>query len=128
MRASVVILGSILFLTGVAGGVALTARLQTPDAPAGAVPVPDASSALVAQAPSTPPATPLVGGPDFTSVAEAIVPAVTNISSRQVVQQRTAFGNDPFFRYFFGDSRELSGYSERPASGRASSFVPMATS
>ena len=117
MRASVVVLGSILFLTGLAGGVAVTARLQTPATTATtAMPVSETSLALATQAPAPPP-TALVGGPDFTNIAEATVPAVTNISSRQVVQQRTAFGNDPFFRYFFGDNPGLSGYSERPSLG-----------
>ena len=55
--------------------------------------------------------------PTFADVAESSIPAVVNISSRQVVRQRSLFNNDPFFRYFFGDSRGFSGYRERPSLG-----------
>ena len=118
MRASVVILGSILFLTGMAGGVILTGRLQTQVAsPAPSTPVAEVPLALAAQPPAAASSTGLVGGPDFTRVAETTIAAVTNISSRQVVQQRTGFANDPFFRYFFGDTPGLAGYRERPSLG-----------
>ena len=119
MRTSTVVLGSLLFLAGMVGGVVLTDRLQTqaashvgPAASAEGVPL------TFAAQPSTPaPAVGLVGGPDFTLIAEATVAAVTNISSRQVVQRRTGFANDPFFRYFFGDRPGLSGYQERQSLG-----------
>ena len=56
--------------------------------------------------------------PDFADVAEQTVPAVTNISSRQVVRRRRSpFGNDPFFRYFFGDTPGFSRYREQPSLG-----------
>jgi serine protease Do len=119
MRTSTVVLGSLLFLAGMAGGVVLTGRLQTQAAShlgtaASAESVPLTSEAQ----PSTPaPAVGLVGGPDFTLIAEATVAAVTNISSRQVVQRQTGFANDPFFRYFFGDRPGLSGYQERQSLG-----------
>ena len=54
---------------------------------------------------------------DLSDIAEQSVTAVTNISSRQVVRQRSPFNNDPFFRYFFGDAPGLSGYRERPSLG-----------
>lgn len=50
-------------------------------------------------------------------MAETSVQAVANISSRQVVRQRSLFANDAFFRYFFGDSGGFSGYRERPSLG-----------
>ena len=120
MRASVIVLGSMLFLTGMAGGLVLTGRLQTQsESQAASAPAPlaQAPSALTAQSPAPLPQTGMVGGPDFTSVAEATVAAVTNISSRQVVRRRTGFSNDPFSRYFFGDAPGLSGYQERPSWG-----------
>jgi serine protease Do len=40
--------------------------------------------------------------PDFSRVAGQTVPAVTNISSLQVVRRNSPFTNDPFFQYFFG--------------------------
>ena len=56
--------------------------------------------------------------PDFADVAEQTVRAVTNISSRQVVRRRRSpFGNDPFFRYFFGDTPGFSRYREQPSLG-----------
>ena len=118
MRTSIVVLGSLLFLAGMAGGVVLTGRLQTQAAShVGAAAATDVPLAFAAQ-PATPaPALGLVGGPDFTLIAEATIAAVTNISSRQVVQRRTGFANDPFFRYFFGDRPGLSGYQERQSLG-----------
>ena len=122
MRANIVVLGSILFLTGMAGGVVLTGRLHDQAAnPAVSTRVDDGRLALAAPPPavvSTPAsAAGPVGGPDFTQVAEATIAAVTNISSRQVVQRRTGFANDLFFRYFFGDNPGLSSYQERPSLG-----------
>jgi Do/DeqQ family serine protease len=62
----------------------------------------------------TPPA-PIAAGatlPDFSSVAARTVPAVANISSTQIVRRpNSPFGNDPFFRYFFGDDGDLYGSS-----------------
>jgi serine protease Do len=61
-------------------------------------------------------------GPDFTRVAETTVRAVTNISSIQVVRQRTSpFFNDPFFEYFFGD--DFFGSRERFASSLGSGVI-----
>ena len=118
MRANVIVLGSVLFLAGMAGGIVLTGRLQTQtESQAATVPVSEEAMALVGQPPSAVQSPSMIGGPDFTAVAEAAVPAVTNISSRQVVQRRTGFSNDPFFRYFFGDTPGLSGYQERPSLG-----------
>ena len=120
MRASVIVLGSILFLAGMAGGIVLTGRLQTQaesHAAAARVQLAEEPIALTAQPPAPRQLTRTVGGPDFTAIAESTIAAVTNISSRQVVQRRTGFENDPFFRYFFGDTPGLSGYRERPSLG-----------
>ena len=44
------------------------------------------------------------GGPDFTRIAGLAVKGVANISSTQIIRSRNSpYGNDPFFRYFFGD-------------------------
>jgi len=124
MRTRMVVLGSILFLAGMAGGVVLSGRLDTRATnPAVSTSTDDGPSGLAARPPATAPApasAPTAGllrGPDFTQVAEATIAAVTNISSRQVVQQRTRFANDPFFRYFFGNNPGVSGYRERPSLG-----------
>jgi serine protease Do len=54
------------------------------------------------------------GAPDFTRIAGQSVKGVANISSLQVVRTPTSpFGNDPFLRYFFGDSDEVFGSRDR---------------
>jgi Do/DeqQ family serine protease len=122
MRTSVLILGTILFAAGMAMGVVLTGRLQTQSesqaAPASLTAPLEVSAGRVGAVASQPASR--AGGdvyPDFTQIAEQSVAAVTNISSRQVVRQRSGFSNDPFFRYFFGDSQDLFGYRERPSLG-----------
>ncbi len=94
--------GAILAV-GFVAGTQVTGRLQpldaegvraTPDA-AGAPPVVTPASAL------QPIAT--VALPDFTQIAARTSPAVVNISSVQVVRQRSPFARDPFFGRMFGD-------------------------
>jgi serine protease Do len=97
----------VLLVCGFAAGLVLTGRMRT-------------SGELDAQPPAAPAATPSAGAvtaaapvagglPDFTRVAGHTVPAVTNISSLQVVRRSNSpFANDPFFQYFFGD-QELFG-------------------
>jgi Do/DeqQ family serine protease len=62
------------------------------------------------------------GLPDLTAVAERAIPAVTNISSTQIVRTPASpFANDPFFRRFFGD--EAFGYRERRAQSLGSGVI-----
>ena len=123
MRAGAILFGSLLFLAGLSAGIVLTGRLDTRDeseaTPAALV------RRIAAERPAAPAGPPPGAGarrfggglPNFADVAEASIQAVANISSRQVVQRRSPFGDDPFFRYFFGDSRGFSGYRERPSLG-----------
>jgi serine protease Do len=69
-----------------------------------------------APAPAMPAAVAVNGGslPDFSRVAERTVPAVVNVSSRQVVRRRNSpFANDPLFEFFgnpddyFGSRRSI---------------------
>jgi len=118
MRTSSIILGSALFLSGLVGGIVLTGRLQTQtESLASTVPVTEETGIANLQTRTTPSITSVAGTSAFTEVAESTVAAVTNISSRQVVQRRSAFNNDPFFQYFFGDRPGFSGYQERPSLG-----------
>ena len=123
MRAGAILFGSLLFLAGLSAGIVLTGRLDTRDESEAAPAVLARSTAAERQAaPGGPPpgarARPLGAAlPNFADVAEASIGAVANISSRQVVRRRSPFGDDPFFRYFFGDSRGFSGYRERPSLG-----------
>jgi serine protease Do len=78
--------------------------------------IPDQRATAVAQ-----PAAPLAyaggGGPDFTRVASQTVKGVANISSLQVVRRpNSPFGNDPFFRYFFGDDDTFGSRDRRSLS------------
>lgn len=124
MRQRFIVLSSVLFVSGMTVGGVLTGRFLTQAESEAALPAvvetvqriePPArniqrQSALNKQ----------INGsnlPTFADVAESSIPAVVNISSRQVVRQRSLFNNDPFFRYFFGDSRGFSGYRERPSLG-----------
>lgn len=130
MRTGVVLLSSLLFLSGLTVGFVLTGQLRTP-AERGV-----AAAALTESAPSSPPGPasprPLAQGrvprafpdptsaaalPNFADVAEDSIRAVANISSRQVVRQRSLFPDDRFFRYFFGDAGGISDYRERPSLG-----------
>ena len=101
------LLATLLLVCGFTAGMVLTGRMRSTSD----------SDAAVQQAPATAPAsTPAkqagvpAAFPDFTSVASATVPAVTNISSLQVVRRSNSpFANDPFFQYFFGDSDDVFG-------------------
>ena len=118
MRTNSIILGSVLVLSGLVGGSVLTGRLQTQtESLASAVPMTEETGIANLQSRTTPSIPSVAGTSAFTEVAESTVAAVTNISSRQVVQRRSVFNNDPFFQYFFGDSPGFSGYQERPSLG-----------
>jgi Do/DeqQ family serine protease len=110
---------ALVFLTvGLVAGIVLTGRMRADNV---AIAQPSATNdvAEVAQRPATLPTT---AGPDFTRVAEQMVRAVANISSVQVVRQRTSpFFYDPFFEQFFGDSG--FGARERYASSLGSGVV-----
>jgi serine protease Do len=99
------LLATLLLICGFTAGIVLTGPMRSvSDSDAAA---PQATAPRATSAP--PPAAPVVL-PDFTAVASATVPAVTNISSLQVVQRRNSpFANDPFFQYFFGDADDVFG-------------------
>ena len=127
MRSGVLVLGSVLFLVGMTVGIVLTGRLRTQaDSEASLAPVTETVAVststgertrLTAQAAPAFRSSTAVDLPSFTDVAEETVRAVANISSRQVVRRRSAFVDDPFFRYLFGDGQNFSGYRERPSLG-----------
>ncbi len=120
MRSGVIIIGTILFVCGMTVGIVLTGQLQTQsESQAQTETLATSPSETIASSGGQPvlQAVPTAGYPNFSAVAEATVTAVTNISSRQIVQRRTAFGNDPFFRYFFGNSADMFGYQEYPSLG-----------
>ena len=127
MRASFIAVSFLILACGIIAGFVLSGSLRTastseatlsPVQPAtttirqGIIPHATGATKAVEQ-----PANLLVDLPSFSDIAEQTVKAVTNISSRQVIRQRSPFDSDPFFRYFFGDSPGMSGYRERPSLG-----------
>jgi Do/DeqQ family serine protease len=111
----------ILCLTlGLVGGILLTGRLRRDTV---VVAQPTGPSADASAQRGTAVAIP-GAGPDFTRVAEQTIRAVANISSIQVVRQRTSpFFTDPFFQQFFGDFDGMQGSRDRYASSLGSGVV-----
>jgi len=103
------LLVTLLLVCGFTAGIVLTGRMRSASDSDAAAP-----SAPAFQAPASSPATHVAAAPaafpDFTSVASATVPAVTNISSLQIVRRSNSpFANDPFFQFFFGDADDVFG-------------------
>jgi len=108
-------LSLLLIATGFVAGLVVTGRMRTAsesaaDTAQAARPAAPATGGHATAAPSLSPA----GASDFTRVAAQSVKGVANISSLQVVRTpNSPFGNDPFFRYFFGDGDETFGSRDR---------------
>jgi Do/DeqQ family serine protease len=107
-----------LVIAGLVAGVVLTGRLRGDEV---AIAQPSGPRAEPDQQRPAPALTP--PGPDFTRVAEQTVRAVANISSIQIVRQRTSpFFSDPFFDQFFGGPG-MFGSRDRLASSLGSGVV-----
>jgi serine protease Do len=103
------LLSLVLVVAGFAAGLVVTGRMRT--ASDSRAEAPPASSAPDQRA-AAPATTPI--GADFTGVAARAVKGVANISSLQVVRTRSSpLGNDPIFRYFFGDDDTMFGARDR---------------
>jgi Do/DeqQ family serine protease len=109
----------VFLVAGLIAGLVLTGRMRADDVAVAQPGAPSDRSADQAQRAAA--ATVAAPGPDFTRVAEQMVRAVANISSVQVVRQRSPFFYDPFFEQFFGDSG--FGARERYASSLGSGVV-----
>ena len=111
-----------LVIAGLIAGMVLTGRMRGSEMAVAQPSGPYADERADTQRPASPVvATP---GPDFTRVAEQTIRAVANISSINVVRQRTSpFFNDPFFQQFFGDPNGMFGSRERYASSLGSGVV-----
>jgi serine protease Do len=103
-----VLLALLMFACGVAAGLVLIGRTRTAEAGAQT----PAAPAVVAPGPVAPGATLT----DFSRIAERAVPAVVNVSSRQIVRRNVQV--DPFFQ-LFGDGafRSRRGVSNSLGSG-----------
>ena len=113
-------LALVFLAAGVLVGIILTGRLRSES---DAVAQPPSNDAEAAQR-TAPAGVTAAPGPDFTRVAEQTIRAVANISSIQVVRQRTSpFFTDPFFQQFFGDPEGMFGSRDRYASSLGSGVV-----
>ena len=109
-------LAACLVTLGLTAGLVLTGRLET------------ANEARARQAESAEPAAQgnrpvqIQGGmPDLTAAAQRAIESVPNISSTQIVRERSPFANDPFYRFFFED--EAFGYRQRREQSLGSGVV-----
>jgi Do/DeqQ family serine protease len=107
----------VLLSIGFAGGVLLTDRMQAlQDSPSHTLetpapveaPAPQASRSLAA------------GMPDLTEAAARAIASVPNISSTQIVRERSPFFDDPLFRFFNQDDY---GYRDRQEQSLGSGVV-----
>src|SRR4029453_12008605 len=116
---------AIIFTTvGLVAGIVLTGRIRATNTAIAQPVTPEATTAETQRPGAPAPAPGVTAGPDFTRVAEQTVRAVANISSIQVVRQRTSpFFNDPFFQQFFGDLDGAFGSRDRYASSLGSGVV-----
>jgi Do/DeqQ family serine protease len=108
-----ILLASVFVASGVVGGLVLGGRFHATDEARAETAQAAASAQAQAPAAQAAPAMP-PGLPDLSSVATRAIPSVMNISSLQVVRQANSpFGDDPLFRYFFGDRDDMFGGRNR---------------
>ena len=111
----------VAFLTiGFVAGLVLTGRMHTADEAAARSRQADGADEAAAPAlqPGRPGAQP---PPDLTAAAQRAIESVPNISSTQIVRERSPFFNDPFYRFFFED--EAFGYRQRREQSLGSGVV-----
>jgi len=120
-----IFLSLVLIIAGFVGGMIATGWVRAADGlrietlRTASAPSPAPESPPVASAPQATAAPPSFAGagPDFTRIAGQAVKGVANISSLQVVRTRNSpFGDDPFFRYFFGDDQMFGSRDRRSLS------------
>jgi Do/DeqQ family serine protease len=117
MSARQFVFALLLLSCGFAMGLVLTGGMRTTGERALAEPVPVEQGVVAAPSPAAPtqpaPAPAALAPaalPDFSRVAERSIPAVVNVSSRQIVRrQNSPFATDPFFPFLFGDPNEVFG-------------------
>lgn len=117
------IIAGVFLVTGIIGGVLLSARMGW---------VEEAQSSVVVQAGKSLAAA--VNGPsnNFVPIVKAAAPAVVNISTTRVIKRKSAGNmpdsplfNDPFFKHFFGDEfgRRFGGPRKREESALGSGVI-----
>jgi serine protease Do len=116
----------VLVLAGFVAGLVLTGRLRSASdglaAPAGTAAVSGPGDAVPASAGQPSPGA--VAMPDFSAIASRAVAGIVNISAISVVRTpNSPFGNDPFFRQFFGDQEDWFGSRLEESSDLGSGVV-----
>jgi Do/DeqQ family serine protease len=119
----------VLVACGFLAGLVVSARMRSDELslgipPAESLPAAAAADRPAFQAGAAAAVAPRAELPDFSEIAARTVPAVTNISSLQVVRAPTSpFGDDPFFNFFFRDDPDVFGYRERRGTSAGSGVI-----
>src|SRR6185503_9303751 len=111
----------LLVMAGFVGGLVLTGRMRTAGESEAQPPAPSEAAAPAAAAQSGRAAAPAQSMPDLTGAAQRAIASVPNISSTQIVRERSPFANDPFYRFFMQD--EAFGYRQRREQSLGSGVV-----
>jgi Do/DeqQ family serine protease len=109
---------TLFLIAGFVGGLVLTGRMRTAGESGAQEPAPPeaAAAAQSGRAAASP-----QGLPDLTAAAQRAIASVPNISSTQIVRERSPFANDPFYRFFMQD--EAFGYRQRREQSLGSGVV-----
>ncbi len=103
---------------GFVGGLVLTGRMRSAgESKAQDAERPEAAATAIEQSGRS-------GGqnlPDLTAAAQRAIASVPNISSTQIVRERSPFASDPFYRFFMQD--EAFGYRQRREQSLGSGVV-----
>ena len=111
---------ALLIMAGFVGGLVLTGRIRTAGESEAQAPAPSEAGAPAAAQAGRPGAQ-AQGLPDLTAAAQRAIASVPNISSTQLVRERSPFANDPFYRFFTQD--EAFGYRQRREQSLGSGVV-----
>jgi Do/DeqQ family serine protease len=110
---------ALFIMVGFVGGLVLTGRMRTAGESAAQEPAASEAAAPAAAQAGRAPAS--QGLPDLTAAAQRAIASVPNISSTQIVRERSPFANDPFYRFFMQD--EAFGYRQRREQSLGSGVV-----
>jgi Do/DeqQ family serine protease len=111
----------LLVTAGFVGGLVLTGRMRTAGESEAQPPAPSEAAAPAAAAQAGRAAAQGQSMPDLTGAAQRAIASVPNISSTQIVRERSPFANDPFYRFFMQD--EAFGYRQRREQSLGSGVV-----
>ena len=113
----------ILVLAGFVAGLVMTGRLRSASDTV-AAPANGPGATATAAGGTVQPGAPAATLPDFSAIASRAVAGIVNISAVTVVRTpNSPFGNDPFFRQFFGDSEDWFGSRLEESSDLGSGVV-----